>query len=464
MTGGISCGVLLDRLARLAGREPDELSTEDVDRYGAALLHALNTAWWFRPWSALQVSKHAIPAPVWPHPAYKGITVWHPDSNAYYQLITDDWDGGEPAEIVDGVWLPRLPQWALGEPMYAQVPKWSRNTNYTAGSRVEYGGSQWVSTSWAVAGAVPGGASDESAVWVKVPQFKPHVARLQGADYPPVGRLLKVYREGGEDDGMEYMFRKRGQHGEHELPAIDDLVIDDEPFRVVYIADLPRHAERWDAALAYDPPGVWHRPNLTRVATPTILPDDVVVFDTDLTITITCATELAEIRYTLDGSTPSENSPLYVGPFQINTSAIVKARAWRFGMTASKVAERIYTKGALIYWGASSSPVLSEAEIQALPNQEAALRPKKTYSFAASSGQYLYMAWPDDFVQQPAAGNGFVVDGLPAIGDFAGASEGYSAMHRGWPYMIVSVNGRDYRVYRSKYSITQAVSIVVNDS
>ncbi len=49
--------------------------------------------------------------------------------------------------------------------------------------------------------------------------------------------------------------------------------------------------------------------------------------DYNFTIEMTCATEGAEIRYTLDGSEPSAQSPLYSAPVEIWESATVKAIA-----------------------------------------------------------------------------------------------------------------------------------------
>jgi hypothetical protein len=44
------------------------------------------------------------------------------------------------------------------------------------------------------------------------------------------------------------------------------------------------------------------------------------------------ATPGAEIRYTLDGTDPNENSTLYAGPFVPQNSAVLKARAFKTGM------------------------------------------------------------------------------------------------------------------------------------
>ena len=60
-------------------------------------------------------------------------------------------------------------------------------------------------------------------------------------------------------------------------------------------------------------------------------------------VTITCATDGAEIRYTTDGSDPTESSALYTGAITLSDDAVVKARAWKSGMNPSVVVTATYT-------------------------------------------------------------------------------------------------------------------------
>ena len=60
-------------------------------------------------------------------------------------------------------------------------------------------------------------------------------------------------------------------------------------------------------------------------------------------VTITCSTEDATIRYTLDGTEPNENSTVYALALNIETTTTVKAKAWKDGYTASDVASATYT-------------------------------------------------------------------------------------------------------------------------
>ncbi|MBR4258120.1 MAG: C10 family peptidase [Kiritimatiellae bacterium] len=60
-------------------------------------------------------------------------------------------------------------------------------------------------------------------------------------------------------------------------------------------------------------------------------------------VTISCATDGAEIRYTTDGSDPTESSTLYTGAITLSDDAVLKARAWKSGMNPSVVVTATYT-------------------------------------------------------------------------------------------------------------------------
>jgi arylsulfatase A-like enzyme len=68
-------------------------------------------------------------------------------------------------------------------------------------------------------------------------------------------------------------------------------------------------------------------------------------FTTTQTVTLSTATAGAEIRYTTNGSDPSSSSALYSSPFSLSSSATVKARAFKSGMTESSIASATFTKG-----------------------------------------------------------------------------------------------------------------------
>ncbi|MHB1459912.1 MAG: chitobiase/beta-hexosaminidase C-terminal domain-containing protein [Armatimonadota bacterium] len=59
-------------------------------------------------------------------------------------------------------------------------------------------------------------------------------------------------------------------------------------------------------------------------------------------VSITCTTSGAQIRYTTDGSEPTETSSLYTGPISISTNKTVKSRAFVTGMVPSLRADATY--------------------------------------------------------------------------------------------------------------------------
>jgi hypothetical protein len=61
-------------------------------------------------------------------------------------------------------------------------------------------------------------------------------------------------------------------------------------------------------------------------------------------VTITCATSGASIRYTTDGSTPTTTTgTLYVGPISVASTTTIKAIAFKTGYTSSPVVTVVYT-------------------------------------------------------------------------------------------------------------------------
>lgn len=82
--------------------------------------------------------------------------------------------------------------------------------------------------------------------------------------------------------------------------------------------------------------------NETTLPTPTIGPASG-TYNGQVTVSMYSTVQGAEIRYTLDGSTPTEQSTLFTNPFALNSSATVKARAFLEGYTESPTAEATYT-------------------------------------------------------------------------------------------------------------------------
>lgn len=78
-------------------------------------------------------------------------------------------------------------------------------------------------------------------------------------------------------------------------------------------------------------------------ATPTFSPDGG-NYTAEQRVTVSCETEGAQIRYTLDGSEPSMSSPLYTGPITVSPTATLKAKAFKNGIYDSDTAVAAYTK------------------------------------------------------------------------------------------------------------------------
>lgn len=78
------------------------------------------------------------------------------------------------------------------------------------------------------------------------------------------------------------------------------------------------------------------------VATPTFTPESG-TYNEPQTVSIACATEGATIHYTLDGSEPTESSPVYSEPISIEETTNIKAIAMKEGYDNSAIAEATYT-------------------------------------------------------------------------------------------------------------------------
>ena len=73
---------------------------------------------------------------------------------------------------------------------------------------------------------------------------------------------------------------------------------------------------------------------------PPAIQGSLTLFPDDAEVTLSCRTEGASIRYTLDGSEPTEASPRYDGPFRVDASCLIRARAFRDGLRPSPVVSR----------------------------------------------------------------------------------------------------------------------------
>ncbi len=73
--------------------------------------------------------------------------------------------------------------------------------------------------------------------------------------------------------------------------------------------------------------------------------EDIYLFEDSTPVTIASATPGAEIRFTLDGSEPTSESPLYTGPFTADHTMTVLARAFKDDMEPSRIMNMRAVKG-----------------------------------------------------------------------------------------------------------------------
>ena len=98
---------------------------------------------------------------------------------------------------------------------------------------------------------------------------------------------------------------------------------------------------------------------LGRCADPTITPADGTVFDnSNYQVTITKNGEKGVLRYTTDGSDPTESSPIYAGPFTINVTTTVKAKTFDSEYFDSDIASATLTRR----WTKVATPIIDAAE------------------------------------------------------------------------------------------------------
>ena len=99
---------------------------------------------------------------------------------------------------------------------------------------------------------------------------------------------------------------------------------------------------------------VYHITN--TVATPEISLPSGIYYDPQQ-VTLSCATDGAEIRYTLDGTEPTSASTLFYYPIQISSYTELKAKGFKLGWIESNTASAIYefdTYNQIVAWGTNN--------------------------------------------------------------------------------------------------------------
>ncbi|HOM71722.1 MAG TPA: chitobiase/beta-hexosaminidase C-terminal domain-containing protein, partial [Armatimonadota bacterium] len=130
------------------------------------------------------------------------------------------------------------------------------------------------------------------------------------------GRIYKIRTDGS---GLTCIYQDADIDGWAESP-----VWSPNGSRLAFI----RH--QWDAVeiWAINTDGTGLTQITHTVATPTFSPEGG-EYTGAQTVTIGCATPGAVIRYTTDGTDPTESSPIYSSPVTVDASKILKAKAWK---------------------------------------------------------------------------------------------------------------------------------------
>lgn len=93
----------------------------------------------------------------------------------------------------------------------------------------------------------------------------------------------------------------------------------------------------------------------TGILEPPVITSAEVRFASPLTVEITSPSQ-GQIRYTLDGSEPTGDSPLYTSPFQLTTTTVVKARVYADGMPPSFTTTRKFNYDYIVRTDFSRKP------------------------------------------------------------------------------------------------------------
>ena len=101
-------------------------------------------------------------------------------------------------------------------------------------------------------------------------------------------------------------------------------------------------------------------PYVVTVETPTFDPE-AGSYKTFQSVTINCATEDATIHYTVDGSEPTESSPVYGEPIAVDSTMTIKAIAMMDGMANSAVAEATYNLPQTVATVAAANTVVANS-------------------------------------------------------------------------------------------------------
>lgn len=131
----------------------------------------------------------------------------------------------------------------------------------------------------------------------------------------------EIFTLGSTAQGFDYVVDEDGSYDFVRLK-----------FSIVLPETAPTSTSRLylDSVVVYGIPGI--APSMASI--PSINPNSGFFYEPQ-TVSITCETEDAVIRYTTDGSEPTEASTIYTEPFQVSATTTIKAKAWKTDLAPS---------------------------------------------------------------------------------------------------------------------------------
>jgi hypothetical protein len=187
-------------------------------------------------------------------------------------------------------------------------------------------------------------------------------------------------------------------------------------------------------------------PPVEYAATPVITPASG-FFDAPVSVSISCATPSATIRYTLNGATPGTSDPVYSGPFNVTSTTTVKAIATATGMTNSSVATALLSFSASPPTFSPAPGGFQEAQSVTLTNVTAGATIRYTTDGSDPTANSPIYSAPipvsatttiKAIAIKPGIDTSPVITGIYAIGAFVGSqswvSAGFDAQSAGFTY------------------------------
>lgn len=169
-----------------------------------------------------------------------------------------------------------------------------------------------------------------------------HATRItfQGKSTNGLNALVSYSTDGG-NTYVDSLFEMSSNARSYTWVISENAEFDNVRFKFSVV--LPETAPGSTSRLIIDSVCIYNFPSMISgtVAMPVISPNGGTLYEpTDVTITTT--TNGAQIYYTTDGTTPDENSTLYVAPFTISANTTVKAIAMSAGYNPSSIATATY--------------------------------------------------------------------------------------------------------------------------